>query len=203
MLTATALQPLLFGGGVLVASIAGAVACELPELPSGGEKSEPAARPPAASFAIPGAPVVVDAWAGSKVEGEAGYVLVLPPDFKGVGDALNISPGPDMSLQELFEVQTADFPPAGNEGVVRLDEDRLEVRTIEHRLEAERFVVVDDLKLDGRWHPGNRLVGIVVDGQVYTCAAGHSPVEFAKEGLEFCKTLRAAPGASAPGEAPP
>ncbi|MBV1858760.1 MAG: hypothetical protein KUG77_10140 [Nannocystaceae bacterium] len=189
----TVLRPLCLGGGILVVSAAGALACELPELPSGGEKSGDATRPEAASFAIPGAPLVVDAWVDSKVEGEEGSVLVLPPGFKGVGDALNISLAPGMSLEALFEAMTAEYPPAGQEGFIRLDDERLQVRTIEHRLEAEGLLLVDDIKFEGRWHPGNRTVGIVVDGRVYTCGAGHSPLEFAEVGLEFCKTLRATP----------
>lgn len=179
-----------WSGAVLAISSTLAYACDLPK---SDENRGGAPTPETAQYVIPGAPLVIDAWIGSEIEGEEGSATIMPPGFQGIGDALSITPRIDVSLEETFKLHTAGYPAAGQTGTVEIGDETSRVRTIEHRLDADRFVLVNDVKLDGSWHPGQRMVGIVVGGRVYTCDASYSPPEFAETGLEFCKTLRPSP----------
>lgn len=175
----------------LLASVA--TACDRTTPTSTDDRPAAAEKPRSdvTTYAVPGTRLSIDAWPNARVVHEdPDAVTVFPPEFEGVGDALTIEFGHEQSLKEQFELHAADLPPAGKVGKVEVDGARFDVRTIERTLAKDRFVLTSDIKLEGEWHPGMRMIGLIDDGKPFTCSASFSPAEFAEVGLRFCKTLR-------------
>jgi hypothetical protein len=141
------------------------------------------------TYRLEGIGLLIDAWSGAKVEGDAHGANVYPPGFKGEGDALGISAGPKkQSLRETFALMT---------------EKKKNTRFVEKRLDAaaKRYVYRNETHHESGAVTSTVEVGLWHRERVYSCAAtmGWRPKDAsAKRSFlalvkRYCLTLRAAP----------